>query len=188
MDVCPCVTESLLYSRNYNTVSQLFFNKTLKMKKVWGNIGWLNITERLAYGKEQCKTFTHIIVWHGIQLIWYEQLSTHSRRAKVPSWRCCLGLGSLLKTRSCNCSSLLNFLSIKGQVAWQLRAWTLEPGSLGSNTSSTNHDLWGHEQKQHLHFPISPAHNDVRGYMRSHMSSTWNAARHCVKVQRMISL
>ena len=35
MDVCTCITESLLYSRNYqNTVNQLYFNKTFsKMKK-----------------------------------------------------------------------------------------------------------------------------------------------------------
>ena len=31
MDVCICITESLLYSRKYhNLVNQLYFNKTLK--------------------------------------------------------------------------------------------------------------------------------------------------------------
>lgn len=32
--MCMCITESLLYSRNYhNVVNQLYFNKALKMKK-----------------------------------------------------------------------------------------------------------------------------------------------------------
>ena len=34
MDMCICITESLLYNRNYhNLVNQLYFNKTLKNKK-----------------------------------------------------------------------------------------------------------------------------------------------------------
>lgn len=67
------------------------------------------------------------------------------------------------------------FSIMKGQVVWQLIAWTLEPGSLSSNTSSF-YLSWGNLSKASISTCPLAQHALVWGLPSSCIWSTWSTA------------